>query len=57
MLEIARKRNDAAYELVDIKEFELPLLDEPDVALSDQRFRELTESTYDCRNSARTAGR
>jgi len=29
LLEIARKRNDAEYELVDIKEFELPLLDEP----------------------------
>src|SRR6266404_3677947 len=28
-LEIARKRNDAEYELVDIKDFELPLLDEP----------------------------
>ena len=25
----ARKRNDAEYELVDIKDFELPLLDEP----------------------------
>jgi len=29
VLEIARKRNDAEYELVDIKDFELPLLDEP----------------------------
>ena len=28
VLEIARKRNDAEYELVDIKDFELPLLDE-----------------------------
>ena len=28
-LEIARKRSDAEYELVDIKDFELPLLDEP----------------------------
>jgi NAD(P)H-dependent FMN reductase len=27
--EIARKRNDAAFELVDIKDFNLPLLDEP----------------------------
>ena len=29
VLEIARKRTDAGYELVDIKDFELPLLDEP----------------------------
>src|SRR5258707_12290241 len=29
VLETARKRGDAEYELVDIKEFELPLLDEP----------------------------
>jgi NAD(P)H-dependent FMN reductase len=29
VLEIARRRNDAEYELVDIKDFELPLLDEP----------------------------
>ena len=28
-LEVARKRSDAEYELVDIKDFELPLLDEP----------------------------
>src|SRR5712692_7211167 len=28
-LEIARKRSDAEVELVDIKDFELPLLDEP----------------------------
>src|SRR2546422_8123597 len=28
-LEAARKRSDAEYELVDIKDFELPLLDEP----------------------------
>jgi NAD(P)H-dependent FMN reductase len=27
--EIAQKRNDAAFELVDIKDFNLPLLDEP----------------------------
>ncbi|HEY2382711.1 MAG TPA: NAD(P)H-dependent oxidoreductase [Terriglobia bacterium] len=27
--EIARKRNDAVFELVDIKDFNLPLLDEP----------------------------
>jgi hypothetical protein len=29
VLETARKRGDAGYELVDIKDFELPLLDEP----------------------------
>jgi len=29
VLEIAKKRRDAEYELVDIKDFELPLLDEP----------------------------
>ena len=29
VLEAARKRGDAEYELVDIKDFELPLLDEP----------------------------
>ena len=29
VLEAARKRSDAEYELVDIKDFELPLLDEP----------------------------
>jgi len=29
VFEIARKRGDAEYELVDIKDFELPLLDEP----------------------------
>src|SRR3989449_8359605 len=29
VLETARKRSDAEYELVDIKDFELPLLDEP----------------------------
>src|SRR5438477_12035755 len=29
VLEIARNRGDAEYELVDIKDFELPLLDEP----------------------------
>jgi NAD(P)H-dependent FMN reductase len=29
VLEAARARNDAEYELVDIHEFELPLLDEP----------------------------
>src|SRR5438445_11848521 len=29
VLEIARTRGDAEYELVDIKDFELPLLDEP----------------------------
>jgi NAD(P)H-dependent FMN reductase len=29
VLEIARRRDDAEYELVDIKDFELPLLDEP----------------------------
>ena len=27
--EIAKKRNDADFELVDIKDFNLPLLDEP----------------------------
>ena len=27
--EVARKRTDAAFELVDIKDFDLPLLDEP----------------------------
>jgi NAD(P)H-dependent FMN reductase len=27
--EIAQKRSDAAFELVDIKDFNLPLLDEP----------------------------
>jgi len=27
--EIAQKRTDAEFELVDIKDFELPLLDEP----------------------------
>jgi NAD(P)H-dependent FMN reductase len=29
VLEIARKRSDAEYEIVDIKDFDLPLLDEP----------------------------
>jgi NAD(P)H-dependent FMN reductase len=29
VLEIARKRGDAEFELIDIKDFELPLLDEP----------------------------
>jgi NAD(P)H-dependent FMN reductase len=29
VLDIATKRNDAEYELVDIQDFELPLLDEP----------------------------
>lgn len=29
VLEIARKRGDAEYELVDIKDFDLPLFDEP----------------------------
>ena len=29
VLEIAQRRGDAEYELVDIKDFELPLLDEP----------------------------
>jgi NAD(P)H-dependent FMN reductase len=29
VLEIGRKRGDAEYEIVDIKDFELPLLDEP----------------------------
>ena len=29
VLEVAQKRGDAEYELVDIKDFELPLLDEP----------------------------
>ena len=29
VMEIASKRSDAAYELVDIQDFELPLLDEP----------------------------
>jgi NAD(P)H-dependent FMN reductase len=29
VLETARKRSDAEFELVDIKDFELPLLDEP----------------------------
>jgi NAD(P)H-dependent FMN reductase len=29
VLEVAKQRNDAEYELVDIKDFELPLLDEP----------------------------
>ena len=29
VFEIARKRGDAEYEVVDIKDFELPLLDEP----------------------------
>ena len=29
VLELAKKRDDAEYELVDIKDFELPLLDEP----------------------------
>lgn len=29
VLELANRRGDAAYELVDIKDFELPLLDEP----------------------------
>ena len=29
VLDIARKRNDAEYELVDIQDYELPLLDEP----------------------------
>jgi NAD(P)H-dependent FMN reductase len=29
VLELARKRNDAQYELVDIADYELPLLDEP----------------------------
>ena len=29
VLELASRRNDAAYELVDIRDFDLPLLDEP----------------------------
>jgi NAD(P)H-dependent FMN reductase len=29
VLEIAQKRDDAEYELVDLRDFELPLLDEP----------------------------
>ena len=29
VLEIAKRRTDASYELVDIKDYELPLLDEP----------------------------
>src|SRR5258706_11569684 len=29
VLETAQKRSDAEYELIDIKDFELPLLDEP----------------------------
>ncbi len=29
LYELAQKRGDAAYELVDIKDFDLPLLDEP----------------------------
>jgi NAD(P)H-dependent FMN reductase len=29
MLDIARKRTDASFELVDLKDFDLPLLDEP----------------------------
>jgi NAD(P)H-dependent FMN reductase len=38
VLELALKRGDADYELVDIESFGLPLLDEPGAALSRSVF-------------------
>src|SRR6058998_1036342 len=42
--EIAQKRSDAEFELVDIKEFNLPLLDEPKPALMGQYTHQHTKT-------------
>lgn len=43
VLEQARKRNDAQFELVDLKDFNLPLLDEPVPASMQQYSKEHTK--------------
>lgn len=43
MHEIARKRSDANFELVDIKDFDLPLLDEPIPPSTGQYTKEYTK--------------
>ncbi|MGH7280790.1 MAG: NADPH-dependent FMN reductase [Polyangiaceae bacterium] len=43
VMDIAKKRNDAEYELVDIQDFELPLLDEPMPASRGQYQKEHTK--------------
>lgn len=42
--EIAKKRSDAEFELVDIADFNLPLLDEPDPASVQQYTKEHTKA-------------
>ena len=42
--EIAQKRNDAEFELVDIKDFNLPLLDEPVPAIMGQYCKPHTKA-------------
>jgi NAD(P)H-dependent FMN reductase len=42
--EIAQKRNDAEFELVDIKDFDLPLLDEPMSPIMGQYTQEHTKT-------------
>src|ERR1700756_4657683 len=42
--DIARKRSDAAFEIVDIKDFNLPLLDEPVQAATGQYSRPHTKA-------------
>lgn len=43
VLELARKRGDAQFELVDLKDFNLPLLDEPVPASMQQYSKEHTK--------------
>ena len=42
--EIARRRNDAGFELVDLKDFKLPLLDEPASAVFGQYTHQYTKT-------------
>lgn len=43
VFEMSRTRNDAEYELVDIKEYNLPLLDEPKQAAAQEYSKEHTK--------------
>ncbi|HVL74508.1 MAG TPA: NAD(P)H-dependent oxidoreductase [Noviherbaspirillum sp.] len=46
--EIARQRNDAQFEVVDIQDFNLPLLDEPVPPSMDQYSKPHTKAWADC---------
>ena len=53
MYEVAQKRSDAEFELVDIKDFNLPLLEEPVPAIRGQHSKPHTKAWADMLDRAR----